>query len=68
MDDWTVQEVLKMLEGGNDQLATFFKKQSVGDYEIEKKYKTKASRYYRESLGKHTDTIMEKGLANYEGR
>ena len=64
MDDWTVQEVLKMLEGGNDQLSTFFKKQKVADHVIEKKYKTKAARYYRESLGKHTDTMIEKVRAN----
>ena len=59
MDSFSDQEVVMMLEGGNRQLEDFLERQGVGvgtkaeGGDGMRVYRTKAARYYRESLKKH---------------
>ncbi|GMH85409.1 hypothetical protein TrST_g485 [Triparma strigata] len=64
MDDWSVRQVLGLLEGGNGQFKEYCRRQGV-EGEIEDVYGRKAVRYYRESLKKHVDNILKKGLESY---
>jgi alpha-amylase/alpha-mannosidase (GH57 family) len=65
MDHWSHEQVLAMLEGGNEQLDSFFRRHAMSDM-LGKRYKTKAARFYREHLGKHVSTVKESGV--YQGR
>jgi hypothetical protein len=65
MDHWSHEQVLAMLEGGNEQLDSFFHRHAMSDM-MGKRYKTKAARFYREHLGKHVSTVKESGV--YKGR
>ena len=56
---------LSLLEGGNFQLAQFFARHDMKDIP-DRRYKTKAARFYRENLGKHAQQV--KGLGFYPGR
>ena len=81
MDDWSLTEVLSMLEGGNGQLATFFdrhaltaeacpRKTSGGAITVENvtrlRYKTKAAQFYRQQMELHVDQVVQSGP--YRGR
>ena len=73
MDDWSLQDVLTMLEGGNDQLKTFFTRHALCEDTHEEKegkvitsenlvlmrYKTKAAMFYRQQLEKHVGKVLE---------
>jgi hypothetical protein len=65
MDHWSQEQVLGMLEGGNYQLAQFFARHDMKDMP-DRRYKTKAARFYRENLGKHVQQV--KGMGFYPGR
>ena len=81
MDDWSLQDVLTMLEGGNAQLQSFFTRHALCANTHEEKpgkvlnsenvtlmrYKTKAALFYRQQLEKHVMKIIESGEA-YRGR
>lgn len=79
MDDWSQAEVLAMLEGGNEQLNDFFHRHSLCvDSDLSKnnlltkdnvttmRYKTKASLFYRQQMGKHVANVLKSGA--YRGR
>ena len=68
-----------MLEGGNEQLNTFFQRHSLApipktrnnnrqqaDPIIEKRFKTKAAQFYREQLKVHIGRVKVSG--EYQGR
>ena len=61
-----------MLEGGNNQLHSFFARHCmVADGEskvemIKKRYHTKASKFYRDGLQSHVQGVVKMG--NYCGR
>lgn len=73
MDDWSLQEILRMLEGGNNQLKSFFTRHALCENTHEGKpgkmltsenvtlmrYKTKAALFYRQQLDKHVGKILE---------
>lgn len=81
MDEWSVTEVVSMLEGGNSQLAAFFDRHaltekacsaSTGTTTITKdnvtrlRYKTKAALFYRRQMEIHVANILAAGP--YRGR
>lgn len=79
MDDWSPAGVLAMLEGGNAQLQDFYERHDLcqesdlsknqvltRDNVTTMRYKTKASLFYRQQLGKHVAEVLEKGA--YRGR
>jgi hypothetical protein len=79
MDHWTYDEVVQMLEGGNQQLETFFERHSLlptsktfqstqlNHTNISKmRYKTKAALFYRQQLGHHVQDLTSRGP--YKGR
>ena len=73
MDDWSLQDILLMLEGGNNQLRTFFTRHALCEDTHEgkpgkvitsenvtlKRYKTKAALFYRQQLEKHVGKVLE---------
>jgi hypothetical protein len=65
MDSWSHLQILNMLEGGNQQLQTFFERHQMTDMAT-KRYQTKAARFYRTNLLKHTEEVSSKGI--YKGR
>uniref|UniRef100_A0A7S3P2F1 Arf-GAP domain-containing protein n=1 Tax=Amphora coffeiformis TaxID=265554 RepID=A0A7S3P2F1_9STRA len=68
MDDWTADQVLSMLEGGNDQLESFFGRHDLGKESdmASKRYHTKAALFYRTHLSKHVVSVVKQG--SYRGR
>eukprot|EP00339_Tiarina_fusa_P016089 CAMPEP_0117014756 /NCGR_PEP_ID=MMETSP0472-20121206/11910_1 /TAXON_ID=693140 ORGANISM="Tiarina fusus, Strain LIS" /NCGR_SAMPLE_ID=MMETSP0472 /ASSEMBLY_ACC=CAM_ASM_000603 /LENGTH=222 /DNA_ID=CAMNT_0004718391 /DNA_START=71 /DNA_END=737 /DNA_ORIENTATION=- len=80
MDHWNYREVVKMLEGGNRQLQSFFQRHSLTTEAIAQfpsdtltvdnirsmRYKTKAALFYRKHLEHHVTNLIEQG--NYKGR
>ena len=68
MDHWTSEQVLTMLEGGNDQLQAFFERHHMGrNSEMAgKRYHTKAALFYRTHLSKHVKAVAKQG--SYQGR
>ena len=67
MDGFVLKDVLMLLEGGNSQYSSFLSRQAI-EGPIEKVYRTKAARYYRESLKSHVESLIEKGVQGWEGR
>ena len=65
MDSWTHVQLLSMLEGGNKQLQTFFERHQMESMP-NKRYQTKAARFYRTNLRKHAEDVASKGI--YKGR
>jgi hypothetical protein len=64
-----------MLEGGNQQLDGFFERHSLSSLtggskaaavNLDKRYRTKAAKFYRDGIQKHVDTVADTGL--YRGR
>lgn len=80
MDDWSLQDVLTMLEGGNNQLQTFFTRHALCENTHQDKpgktltseniklmrYKTKAALFYRQQLEMHVGKVLKAGP--YRGR
>jgi len=70
MDAWSHSQVLAMLEGGNDQLARFFDRHRMGNQNgagtVQKRYLTKAARFYRINLAEHVNEVSAAGI--YQGR
>jgi len=75
MDEWSYSQVLAMLEGGNQQLKTFFARHQMiteitkefpNNAIILKRYRTKAARFYRTNLKKHISEVSVAGV--YRGR
>lgn len=73
MDHWSHTQILKMLEGGNQQLGGFFERHSLSSTKgkeaaanLNKRYRTKAAKFYRDGIEKHVDTVTKTGL--YRGR
>lgn len=81
MDSWSHAQILTMLEGGNDQLNTFFRRHSLAgrtssssynhdnpslDAVVERRYKTKAAQFYRDQLVVHVHKVIGRGT--YQGR
>jgi len=79
MDHWRYEEVVKMMEGGNRQLSTFFDRHALGrecsefhspqltsENVSSMRYKTKAALFYRQHLDRHVQGLLDHGL--YKGR
>jgi hypothetical protein len=81
MDEWSLQQVIAMLEGGNSQLYGFFSRHALsvegcpdgnGKRIITKenvtrlRYKTKAAEFYRQQMVQHVSKVLEHG--RYRGR
>ena len=82
MDNWALEEVLSMLEGGNGQLAGFFtrhhlapscpmrksspNKQITSTNVNQVRYKTKAAQFYRQQMEIHVTNVIDAGP--YRGR
>lgn len=80
MDEWSLEEVLSMLEGGNAQLLGFFERHALSESSVADgasthltrhnvtrlRYKTKAALFYRKQMEKHVQSILEAGP--YQGR
>jgi hypothetical protein len=79
MDEWSIEEVLSMLEGGNAQLTSFFDRHHLSEHSLPEKsttltkenvtrlrYKTKAAKFYRKQMELHIQKVLEN--APYQGR
>lgn len=73
MDSWSHAQILTMLEGGNEQLSAFFRRHSLSPENgtdagsiVERRYRTKAAKFYREQLALHVDKVASQG--RYQGR
>jgi hypothetical protein len=68
MDDWTSEQVLAMLEGGNGQLTNFFDRHHMERTSevAAQRYHTKAALFYRTHLSKHVAVVAKSG--SYRGR
>eukprot|EP00934_Nitzschia_sp_Nitz4_P003379 Nitzschia sp. Nitz4//scaffold87_size112219//51922//52584//NITZ4_004074-RA/size112219-processed-gene-0.23-mRNA-1//-1//CDS//3329559369//3369//frame0 len=79
MDHWRHDEVVKMLEGGNRQIAAFFQRHALSQECVEfqspqlnaanvtsMRYKTKAALFYRQQLEHHVHSLLTRGP--YRGR
>lgn len=68
MDAWSHTQVLAMLEGGNEQLQSFFQRHQMGNTSIASshRYHTKAAEFYRTHLDIHARKVGSCGL--YGGR
>lgn len=81
MDDWSLEEIISMLEGGNGQLAGFFSRNALTVEGVSKnpssspinasnvihlRYKTKAARFYKQKMESHVEEIIKAGP--YRGR
>jgi hypothetical protein len=82
MDEWSLPEVLSMLEGGNGQLSTFFSRHALSEDACQSdgnkrkvitkenvtrlRYKTKAAEFYRQQMELHVCSVLQSGP--YRGR
>jgi Putative GTPase activating protein for Arf len=79
MDEWSLEEVLSMLEGGNSQLSGFFERHELSVEACTRdgkvitpenvtllRYKTKAAQFYRAQMELHVVKILSSGP--YRGR
>lgn len=69
MDTWSHSQVLAMLEGGNEQLDNFYRRHDMGESNsavFERRYQTKAARFYRKNMEEHVKTIRR--LGQWKGR
>ncbi|CAB9526216.1 with coiled-coil, ANK repeat and PH domain-containing protein [Seminavis robusta] len=68
MDAWSHDQILAMLEGGNDQLCRFFDRHQMTDTAMTcRRYKTKAALFYRTNLQKHVRDVGTQSKV-YPGR
>lgn len=63
-----VTEILKMLEGGNGQLQSFFDRHELGQTcsSANRRYHTKAAKFYRRQMAAHVTALAARG--SYQGR
>ena len=72
MDAWSHSQVLAMLEGGNQQLQSFFQRHRMGNHcdptgtMTSTRYRTKAALFYSTHLKMHAEVVAESG--SYTGR
>jgi hypothetical protein len=78
MDEWSVEQIVCMLEGGNRQLAGFFSRHALSEDSCplnktitpqnvnRLRYKTKAALFYRQQLDAHVARVLRAGP--YRGR
>merc|ERR1719262_1711374 len=69
MDTWSHSQILAMLEGRNEQLDSFYRRHDMGETNsavFERRYQTKAARFYRKNMEKHVETIRK--LGQWKGR
>jgi len=79
MDHWSFNEIISMLEGGNNQLKMFFARHKLTvnsslllpatkkmEDVVIKRYQTKAALFYRENLSRHAEFVVS--LGRYKGR
>jgi len=77
MDTWSRPQITAMLEGGNEQMNSFFSRHALTRSSssllpqdkrdlVEKRYNTKAALFYRENLARHVDEVVSFG--RYRGR
>jgi len=82
MDSWSHEQIMAMLEGGNEQLQDFFMRHKLSEVYIEEstsssakitkdnvrlmRYKTKAALFYRQQLNMHIRQVLDAGA--YRGR
>jgi Putative GTPase activating protein for Arf len=80
MDEWSVTEVVSMLEGGNSQIASFFDRHALTEKACRNnkgtmitkenvtrlRYKTKAALFYRRQMEIHVANVLAAGP--YRGR
>jgi hypothetical protein len=56
-----------MLEGGNQQLHGFFERHHLDSKDVlDRRYRTKAARFYREQMRLHCEKVKDSGI--YQGR
>ena len=65
MDHWTADQIVAMLEGGNEQLQNFFERHNMGKSLASKRYHTKAALFYAEHMGKHVTSLQD---SPYQGQ
>ncbi|CAB9503928.1 with coiled-coil, ANK repeat and PH domain-containing protein [Seminavis robusta] len=65
MDAWSHSQIMAMLEGGNEQLTSFFDRHGMSGM-MDRRYQTKAALFYRSNLQKHVETVANAG--EYKGR
>jgi Putative GTPase activating protein for Arf len=71
LDHWSVDQILKMLEGGNRQLDGFFTRHLLSTHtdkaeqNLKIRYLTKAAKFYRIGLDNHVSQLL---LTPYMGR
>jgi len=76
MDRWSHSQVLAMLEGGNKQLQNFYVRHDMGPPNdnkenksnkiFEKRYHTKAAKFYRRNMELHVNNIKQ--IGHWKGR
>lgn len=79
MDEWSLPQVVAMLEGGNEQLYGFFSRHALSveacpaqgkrvnkENVTRLRYKTKAAEFYRQQMNLHVATVLKNGP--YRGR
>lgn len=64
LDHWTVDQIIKMLEGGNAQLEGFFTRHLLSthtdnaEHNLKIRYLTKAAKFYRNGLDNHVSELL----------
>jgi hypothetical protein len=79
MDEWSLAQVVAMLEGGNSQLYGFFSRHALSveacpaagkrvtkDNVVRLRYKTKAAEFYRQQMEMHVVNVLTN--SPYRGR
>lgn len=72
LDHWSHEQILKMLEGGNEQLHSFFARHLLAiegasaAENLRKRYWTKAASFYRDGMNQHVCKVA--GMGRYQGR
>eukprot|EP00428_Durinskia_dybowskii_P080639 CAMPEP_0170437026 /NCGR_PEP_ID=MMETSP0117_2-20130122/44456_1 /TAXON_ID=400756 /ORGANISM="Durinskia baltica, Strain CSIRO CS-38" /LENGTH=168 /DNA_ID=CAMNT_0010697103 /DNA_START=176 /DNA_END=679 /DNA_ORIENTATION=+ len=69
MDAWSHNQVLALLEGGNQQMKRFFQRHQMNGetaHALDRQYRTKAALFYRTHLDHHVAKVADAGL--YNGR
>mmetsp|Transcript_5691 Transcript_5691/g.10599 ORF Transcript_5691/g.10599 Transcript_5691/m.10599 type:complete len:227 (+) Transcript_5691:75-755(+) len=68
MDAWSHSQVVAMLEGGGEQLQSFYARHGMGTDSdaFHRRYQTKAARFYRQNMESHVKKICQ--LGTYKGR
>jgi len=60
MDNWTEENLLSMLLGGNRQLKAFFTRQRIANSSVDVLYRSRPAAFYREQLAKQVHQLLAK--------